>query len=147
MIFSNVTKVVGATPLTRLNRIAEGVTATILAKIESRNPLGSVKDRIGLSMIESAEAQGLINADTMIIEPTSGNTGLALAFVCAARGYRLTLTMPESMSVERRKLLQHLGANLIGADIVEVSPPFDNGNTAALASQLIQIIISQVMKK
>jgi len=113
MIFSDVTKVVGATPLTRLNRIAEGVTATILAKLESRNPLGSVKDRIGLSMIESAEAQGLINADTMIIEPTSGNTGLALAFVCAARGYRLTLTMPESMSVERRKLLQHLGANLI----------------------------------
>lgn len=113
MIFSDVTKAVGSTPLTRLNRIADGLSATILAKLESRNPLASVKDRIGLSMIESAEVQGLINADTMIIEPTSGNTGLALAFVCAARGYRLTLTMPESMSVERRKLLQHLGANLI----------------------------------
>jgi len=113
MIFSDITQVVGSSPLTKLNRITKGVAATISAKLESRNPLGSVKDRIGIAMIEAAEVRGLINADTMIIEPTSGNTGLALAFVCAARGYRLTLTMPESMSVERRKLLKHLGADLV----------------------------------
>jgi len=113
MIFSDITKVVGSTPLTKLNRITKGTAATISAKLESRNPLGSVKDRIGIAMIEAAEVRGLIKADTMIIEPTSGNTGLALAFVCAARGYRLTLTMPESMSVERRKLLKHLGADLV----------------------------------
>jgi len=112
-IFSDVTHTVGGTPLVRLNRIAGGLPAVLLAKLEFRNPAGSVKDRIGLAMIEAAEAQGLIQSDTLIVEPTSGNTGIALAFVCAAKKYRLTLTMPETMSMERRKLLKHLGAELI----------------------------------
>lgn len=112
-IFNNITETIGSTPLVRLSRIAEGLQATILAKLELKNPLGSVKDRIGLAMIKSAEEQGLINRETLIIEPTSGNTGIALAFVCATRKYRLILTMPETMSVERRKLLKHLGAELI----------------------------------
>ena len=111
-IFSDVTKVVGSTPLIRLNRIAVEVGAAIFAKLEFQNPLGSVKDRIGTAMIEAAEDKELINAETNIIEPTSGNTGLALAFVCAARKYRLILTMPETMSLERRKLLKHLGVLL-----------------------------------
>ena len=93
--------------------MAGGLPAAVLAKLEFRNPVGSVKDRIGLAMIEAAERQGLIQGDTLIVEPTSGNTGIALAFVCAAKKYRLTLTMPETMSVERRKLLKHLGAQLI----------------------------------
>ena len=113
MIISDVTKVVGSTPLIKLNRIAKGRGAAILAKLEFQNPLGSVKDRIGIAMIEAAEAEGLINAETTIVEPTSGNTGLALAFVCAAKKYRLILTMPETMSMERKKLLKHLGAELI----------------------------------
>jgi cysteine synthase A len=112
-IFPDVTRTVGGTPLVRLNRIAGGLPAVLLAKLEFRNPAGSVKDRIGVAMIETAERQGLIHSDTLIVEPTSGNTGIALAFVCAAKKYRLTLTMPESMSVERRKLLKHLGAELI----------------------------------
>jgi cysteine synthase A len=112
-IFPDVTRTIGGTPLVRLNRIAGGLPAVILAKLEFRNPAGSVKDRIGLAMIEAAERQGLIHSDTLIVEPTSGNTGIALAFVCAAKKYRLTLTMPETMSVERRKLLKHLGAELI----------------------------------
>lgn len=112
-ILTNVTKVVGSTPLTRLNRIAEGLGAQIFAKLEFQNPLGSVKDRIGIAMIEAAESQGLINTDTTIVEPTSGNTGLALAFVCAVKNYALILTMPETMSMERRKLLKHLGAQLV----------------------------------
>ena len=103
----------GGTPLVRLNAIAQGLPAAIAAKIESMNPLGSVKDRIGAAMIQAAEAQGLITPDTLIVEPTSGNTGIALAFVCAARKYRLLLTMPETMSLERRKLLKHLGAELV----------------------------------
>jgi len=103
----------GKTPLVRLNRIARGLGAAVFGKLEFQNPMGSVKDRIGLAMIEAAEAQGLINAETRIVEPTSGNTGLALAFVCAARNYSLTLTMPETMSLERRKLLKHLGAELV----------------------------------
>ncbi len=111
--FSDVTGVVGRTPLLKLNRIADGLGATVLAKLEFQNPLGSVKDRIGVSMIEAGEEQGLINHDTVIVEPTSGNTGLALAFVCAARSYRLILTMPETMSLERRSLLKHLGAELV----------------------------------
>jgi cysteine synthase A len=111
-IFSDVTLTIGGTPLVRLNRIAGGLPAVLLAKLEFRNPAGSVKDRIGLAMIEAAERQGLIHSDTLIVEPTSGNTGIALAFVCAAKKYRLTLTMPETMSVERRKLLKHLGAEL-----------------------------------
>ena len=105
-IFPDITKTVGATPLVRLNTIAQGLPAVVLAKLEFQNPLGSVKDRIGVSMIEAAEAQGQILRDTLIVEPTSGNTGIALAFVCAARKYRLLLTMPETMSLERRKLLE-----------------------------------------
>jgi len=112
-IFSNVTRIVGSTPMVRLDRITEGLDSSVYAKLESQNPLGSVKDRIGVSMIEAAEAQGLINPETTIIEPTSGNTGLALAFICAIRKYHLILTMPESMSLERRMLLKHLGAELI----------------------------------
>jgi cysteine synthase A len=112
-IFSDITKTTGSTPLVRLNWISRGLHADILAKLEFKNPLGSVKDRIGLAMIEAAEQQGLIGKNTLIIEPTSGNTGIALAFVCAARKYRLILTMPETMSVERRKLLKHLGAELV----------------------------------
>jgi cysteine synthase len=112
-IYHDITGTIGATPLVRLNRIANGLHATILVKLEYRNPLGSVKDRIGLSMIKAAEEQGFIKSDTMIVEPTSGNTGIALAFVCATRKYRLTLTMPETMSIERRKLLRHLGADIV----------------------------------
>jgi cysteine synthase A len=112
-IFSDVTATIGGTPLVRLARMAGGLPAIVLAKLEFRNPAGSVKDRIGLAMIEAAERQGLIQGDTLIVEPTSGNTGISLAFVCAARKYRLTLTMPETMSVERRKLLKHLGAELV----------------------------------
>ncbi len=112
-IFPDIMQTVGATPLVRLNTISQGLPGVILAKLEFQNPLGSVKDRIGVSMIEAGEAQGLIRRDTLIVEPTSGNTGIALAFVCAAKKYRLRLTMPETMSLERRKLLQHLGAELV----------------------------------
>jgi cysteine synthase A len=112
-IFADITKTVGKTPLVRLNRIQKGLNAEILVKIESFNPLSSVKDRIGVAMIEAAEAAGLISKDTVIIEPTSGNTGIALAFVCAAKGYRLILTMPDTMSMERRHLLSILGAELV----------------------------------
>lgn len=112
-IFEDITKTVGGTPLVRLNRIQEGLNVEILVKIESFNPLSSVKDRIGVAMIEAAETAGLISKDTVIIEPTSGNTGIALAFVCAAKGYRLILTMPDTMSMERRHLLSILGAELV----------------------------------
>jgi cysteine synthase A len=116
-IYNNIIETVGRTPLVKLNRIpaAEGVdpSTTIALKCEFFNPLGSVKDRIGMSMIEDAEKRGLINKDTVIIEPTSGNTGIALAFVCAAKGYQLILTMPETMSLERRTLLAMLGAKLV----------------------------------
>jgi len=111
--FKNINSTVGSTPLVRLNAIADGLGARIFAKLEFFNPLGSVKDRIGVSMIEAAEAKGLINPDTTIVEPTSGNTGIALAFVCAVKRYPLTLTMPDTMSIERRKLLKHLGAKLV----------------------------------
>jgi len=111
-INADISGVVGKTPLVRLNRISKGLNATILAKLESLNPLASVKDRIGVSMIEAAERRGLIDPHTTIVEPTSGNTGIALAFICAAKKYRLILTMPETMSVERRALLRHLGAEL-----------------------------------
>jgi cysteine synthase A len=104
---------IGRTPLVRLNQMAAGLAGRIYAKLEFFNPLGSVKDRIAASMIAAAEAQGRVNAETLIVEPTSGNTGIALAFVCAAKGYRLCLTMPETMSIERRKLLAHLGAELV----------------------------------
>ncbi len=112
-IFSHGSDTIGCTPLIRLNALAKGLPAAILVKLEYRNPLGSVKDRIALSMIETAETDGLINDDTLIVEPTSGNTGIGLAFVCAEKGYKLTLAMPETMSVERRKLLKHLGAELV----------------------------------
>jgi len=108
----DISRVVGRTPLVRLNTITKGLKATILAKLEFQNPLASVKDRIGVSMIEAAENQGLIDPHTTIVEPTSGNTGIALAFICAVKKYRLILTMPETMSLERRALLRHLGAEL-----------------------------------
>ena len=112
-IFSQIIDTVGTTPLVRLNSLTQGLGATVLVKLESMNPLGSVKDRIGPAMLLAAEAGGLVHPGTLIVEPTSGNTGIALAFACAARGYRLLLTMPETMSLERRKLLKHLGAELV----------------------------------
>jgi cysteine synthase A len=112
-IYNNIVETVGRTPLVKLNRVTAGIPATILLKCEFFNPLGSVKDRIGMAMIEAAEKAGRINNETVIIEPTSGNTGIALAFVAAAKGYKLILTMPETMSLERRVLLAMLGAKLV----------------------------------
>src|ERR1051326_1676171 len=112
-IYNNIVETVGRTPLVRLNKVTQGVPATILLKCEFFNPLGSVKDRIGMAMIEDAEKRGVLKKDTVIIEPTSGNTGIALAFVAAAKGYKIILTMPETMSLERRTLLAVLGAKLV----------------------------------
>lgn len=112
-IYEDITKTIGNTPLVRLNRITKGLKAEVVVKLERFNPMGSIKDRIGLSMIEAAERDGLIDKDTVIVEPTSGNTGIALAFVCAVKGYRLVLTMPETMSMERRALLRIFGAELV----------------------------------
>jgi cysteine synthase A len=123
-IFEDMTSAVGFTPLVKINKLGSG-KATILAKLESYNPCGSVKDRIAMSMIEAAEKKGLIKADTVIIEPTSGNTGIGLAFICAAKGYQLLLTMPESMSIERRKLLKLFGAKI-------VLTPAERGMTGAV---------------
>src|SRR3954463_2771709 len=130
-IYNDIVETVGRTPLVRLNRVTAGIPATILLKCEFFNPLGSVKDRIGMSMIEDAERRGIIKKDTTIIEPTSGNTGIALAFVCAARGYKLILTMPESMSLERRKMLKLLGAEL------ELTPAGQGMRGALLAAERI----------
>lgn len=112
-IYDRITDTIANTPLVRINRITAGCDAIVAAKLESFNPLNSVKDRIGYAMIEAAENAGIINKDTVIIEPTSGNTGIGLAFVCASKGYRLILTMPETMSIERRKVLKMLGADLV----------------------------------
>ena len=112
-IYDDITKTIGKTPLVRINRLSAGLKATLLVKLESFNPLSSVKDRIGVAMINAAEKAGLLDKDTVIVEPTSGNTGIALAFVCAARGYRLILTMPETMSLERRQLLKIFGAEVV----------------------------------
>jgi len=112
-ILNSINSTIGSTPLVRINTMSDEFGVELLAKYEFFNPLGSVKDRIGLAMIEAAENQGLINSDSTIIEPTSGNTGIALAFVCAVKNYKLVLTMPETMSIERRKLLTHLGSKLV----------------------------------
>ncbi len=130
-IFEDITTAVGYTPLVQINKLGVD-TATILAKLEFYNPCGSIKDRIALSMIEAAEQQGLIKPDTIIVEPTSGNTGIGLAFVCAAKGYKLILTMPESMSIERRKILRVFGAEI-------VLTPAERGMTGAVekAEQLV----------
>ncbi|MBF0511097.1 MAG: cysteine synthase A [Candidatus Omnitrophica bacterium] len=112
-IFKNITETIGNTPLVRINRMAQGSSARVLVKIESFNPLSSVKDRIGVALIEDAERKGLVNKNTTIIEPTSGNTGIALAFVAASKGYKLILTMPDTMSIERRQLLKVFGAEVV----------------------------------
>ena len=121
-VHDDITSCVGNTPLVRLKRTTEGSRATVLAKVENLNPLWSVKDRIAKAMIDAAEREGLIKEDTIVIEPTSGNTGIGLAFVCAARGYKLAVTMPESMSLERRRMLKALGAELILTPAAEGMP-------------------------
>jgi len=139
-IAEDITQLVGNTPLVKLNNICEGIESEIVAKLEFFNPCGSVKDRIALSMIEDAERKGFINKDSVIIEPTSGNTGIGLAFVCAQRGYKLILTMPESMSTERRKLLSLLGAEI-------VLTPSEEGMSGAIrkAEELLEKIPNSFM--
>jgi cysteine synthase A len=139
-IADDVTKLVGSTPLVRLNRLAQGVDATIAAKLEFFNPGNSVKDRIGVAMLEAAIAEGRVNENSVIVEPTSGNTGIALAMVCAAKGYRCILTMPETMSRERRMLLR-----AFGADLVLTPGPDGMGGAIAKASELVASDPSYVM--
>ena len=130
---ADVTRTIGRTPLVKLNKVTAEVDAEIYLKCEFFNPLASVKDRIGVSMIEAAERDGKLSADSIVIEPTSGNTGIALAFVCAAKGYRCLLTMPETMSKERRVLLR-----LLGADIVLTPGPKGMKGAIARAGELLE---------
>jgi cysteine synthase A len=141
-IFDSITDTMGDTPLVRLNRMpaAHGVKANILAKLEFFNPIGSVKDRIGVAMIDAAEAAGKLDKDTVLVEPTSGNTGIALAFVAAARGYRLILVMPESMSLERRKMLA-----LLGAELVLTDPAKGMRGAVAKAEELVNTLPKAIM--
>jgi cysteine synthase A len=141
-VFDSITDTIGDTPLVRLNRLPQsrGVKATILAKLEFFNPIGSVKDRIGVSMIDAAEAAGALDKDTVLVEPTSGNTGIALAFVAAARGYRLILVMPESMSIERRKMLA-----LLGAELVLTDPAMGMRGAVARAEEIVSGLPKAIM--
>jgi cysteine synthase A len=142
-IANDITELVGNTPLVQLNRLGAGLEARILGKLESFNPSSSVKDRIGLAMIEAAEKAGHIKEDTVLVEPTSGNTGIALAFVCAARGYKLILTMPETMSIERRRLLKILGAELILTPGAEGMPGAVRKAEKLLASDSRYLLLQQ----
>src|SRR5213082_2367879 len=139
-IYDDITQCVGATPLIKLRRVVGNAQATVVGKLENFNPLWSVKDRIGVAMIDAAERDGKIKKDTVIIEPTSGNTGIGLAFTCAARAYKLVVTMPESMSLERRRLLKAFGAQV-------VLTPGDKGMTGAIskAEELLKTIPNSFM--
>ena len=154
-IFENINFTIGSTPLVRLKTIGNEFGAEVLAKLEFFNPLASVKDRIGIAMIEAAETQGLINSGTTIVEPTSGNTGLALAFVCAAKNYNLILTMPDTMSIERRTLLKHLGTKLVltpGSDgmkgaIAKAKEILENTSNAYMPDQFAKPANPEIHRK